>query len=396
MNEGFHYKDILDSIFTSLEGVIPFDRIGIAIINEDLTIKLFWVKSKMPIKWIGENYNEPIDESVLNEVINTGDVLVINNLKNYYKDYPHHKSAKLLLLDGMSSGLVCPLRSEGKTIGAITFSSFNPDTYQSIHIDLFQEISENLSLIISKELLKQTIRKAEKQESLFMNFIHDLNNHLSVIKASLDLIEKKEWFNDLGKDSKRSFKMLKRSCDSMVDNIHSLVYKKKKIEIESSYVALTSLPEFLEEIGNECEVLGSKKGINSIIEMRTEVPREVILDRILAKESIDNLVTNAIKFSPNNSTIKIRLDYNSKEKKLFFTVTDNGPGIPVHEQSKIFKERGTTSVKGTAGELSCGLGLASVKRNIESQNGQVFFTSDVGIGSTFGFWIPIKNAPLKK
>lgn len=394
MNEGFHYKDILDSIFSSLDGIIPFDRIGIALLNGDSTIRLFWVKAKMPIKWLDENYFEALEESILMEVVNSGEVLIINDLKKYYVGNPHHKSAKLLLLDGMYSGLVCPLRSEGETIGAITFSSFNTDTYKSIHIDLFQEISENLSLIISKELLKQTIRKAGKQESLFMNFIHDLNNPLSVIKASLDIIESKEWFNELGKDSKKSFKMLKRSCDSMIDNIHSLVYKKKKIESERSFITLVSLREYLDEIGNECELLGRKKRIESITELGAEVPREVVIDRMVIKEAIDNLISNAIKFSPTNSIIKIRLDFNSKENTLFFTVEDNGPGIPKEEQSNLFKEHGITSVKGTAGEPSSGLGLSNVKRLIEGQKGNVFFKSEEGVGSTFGFWIPVKNAPL--
>lgn len=394
MNEGFHYKDILDSIFSSLDGIIPFDRIGIALLNGNSTIRLFWVKAKTPIKWLKENYFEALEESILMEVINSGEVIIISDLKKYYNRYPHYKSAKLLLLDGMNSGLVCPLRSEGKTIGAITFSSVDTDTYKSIHIDLFQEISENLSLIISKELLKQTIREAGKQESLFMNFIHDLNNPLTVIKASLDIIETKEWYNELGKDSKKSFKMLKRSCDSMIDNIHSLVYKKKKIQSKRSFATLISLKEYLDEIGNECELLGRKKGIKTITEMGLEVPQEVVLDRTTTKEAIDNLISNAIKFSPANSTIKIRLDFNSKENTLFFTVKDNGPGIPKEEHSILFKEHGITSVKGSAGEPSSGIGLSNVKRIIESQEGNVFFKSEVGVGSTFGFWIPVKNAPL--
>lgn len=393
MNEGISHEEILNSLFTSLHNVIPFDRLGIALLeNHDTIIRIDWVKSIPPEKWLTENFSESIKSSLLREVIETDAPIIINDFKEYSELHPNFETVKLMLLDGMRSALSCPLRIEGRPIGTISFSSSAPNTYNHSHIDIFSEISYGLSVVVEKKLLKNSIAESNLKESIFKSAIHDLNNPLNIIHASLSLIEKRPSYQELGVDNKKLFQMLKRNCDSMISIIYSLIYDKNKTEMSPYEDSKQSLYEFISEVASECEILGKKKDIDTIVVIGPDIPLNVVINYVVIKNVIHNLISNAIKFSPRGKKVVARADFNKAENRLYFTVTDEGPGIPKEEQILLFKQFGKTSVQPTAGEPSGGLGLANVKQLVESQNGQAFVNSRVGEGSTFGFWIPIEIA----
>ena len=87
------------------------------------------------------------------------------------------------------------------------------------------------------------------------------------------------------------------------------------------------------------------------------------------RQVIDNLLGNAIKFSPLGSTITASV--HQENATLTIAVRDQGPGIPEAERSRLFKEFGTLSVKSTAGEKSTGLGLAICRRIVEAHKGTI-------------------------
>ena len=111
---------------------------------------------------------------------------------------------------------------------------------------------------------------------------------------------------------------------------------------------------------------------------------EQSIERVLS-----NLITNAIKYSPDNSRVKVRVEIAKDPKYLEVTIEDMGMGIAHEYQEKIFDrffriENATHTIKGT------GLGLHLVKIAIEKHHGgKVFVHSKVGEGSTFGFWLPL-------
>jgi signal transduction histidine kinase len=105
------------------------------------------------------------------------------------------------------------------------------------------------------------------------------------------------------------------------------------------------------------------------------------------REAMVNLISNAIKYTPAEGTIQIGAS--TEDNRFTFYVTDTGMGIPANLQSRIFTKfyraarPDIQEIKGT------GLGLSLVKSAVEMHKGQVWFESQVGKGSTFGFWIPL-------
>jgi signal transduction histidine kinase len=96
---------------------------------------------------------------------------------------------------------------------------------------------------------------------------------------------------------------------------------------------------------------------------------------------MNNLISNAIKFSHRNTKVTVKLE--SQDDRTIVTVNDEGQGIPEKELNRLFKFFSRTSVQGTDGEVSTGLGLAISKKIMEAHEGTVRVESQPGIGSTF-------------
>ncbi len=107
-------------------------------------------------------------------------------------------------------------------------------------------------------------------------------------------------------------------------------------------------------------------------------------DRLM--QVINNLISNAIKFSPNGATVAVRTRV--QNGGLMFEVADTGPGIPAAEIPLLFEEFARLSNQPTGGEKSSGVGLSIAKQLVELHGGQIGAKSEVGKGSLFWFSLP--------
>ena len=384
MAEGIPYNDNLDEAFNLLDKIIPFDRMGIAILDESThRIILKWVKSKMSIQNLRANFSLAPEKTSLYKVIQSGKTRIINDLEEYYVIHPNSITTKFALEDGIRSSLTCPIKFEGKTAGVIFFSSSVPFTYNKSHIDTFCDISEGLSSVLAKEILKEDVLDYQNREQQIKSIIHDLSNSLQIISATVDLIEKKQVFVR-EEYSVKDLKTLKKNCEIMNKRVHKLIYNQLNDEKEE-----LEIDNFMNDLLEANQLIANNKKITLKFAKDANLPKTFKTEIDSFRKSAENLISNAIKFSPISSFVHVRLDFDEGKNRLYFTVSDSGPGIPSDEISQLFKFKGKTSVRPTGGESSSGTGLANVKRLVETQGGEVFVDSKVGIGSTFGFWIPL-------
>ena len=105
------------------------------------------------------------------------------------------------------------------------------------------------------------------------------------------------------------------------------------------------------------------------------------------EQVVNNLLTNAIKFSQGGTAVSLTLARG--DDGILLSVTDQGPGIPASEHQRIFQPFARArSVQTTAGESSTGLGLAIVRKLVEGHGGRIWVESEVGRGSTFHVLLP--------
>jgi len=116
---------------------------------------------------------------------------------------------------------------------------------------------------------------------------------------------------------------------------------------------------------------------------------DVMVDRDVVVQAVLNLVTNAAKYGGADKPIEVKVAADATTASI--AVTDHGPGIPPHEQARIFREFYRAPEAYRSGVEGTGLGLALVKRHIESLGGSVEVASSVGQGATFTIRLPRKH-----
>lgn len=386
---GDDFKSILNFLFDSLNTIIPYDRIGIALIeNGQLCSK--WMKSKLPSGNLGPGYCGPLAGSSLKHILETGQPRIINDLVQYGVQRPESESTKLALKDGIRSSLTCPVYSDGAPIGIVFFSSGKSDTYKSEHIETYLEIADELSFVINQDRIRREAVHGRSTSQNVRMLLHDLKSPLGVIQGFLQIAQDESWYENLDQDAKKIFETLKRNAVHMNELLNELAelnhlnFYGSKLEVSE-----VSMSEFLSEISVSGLEMASKKSIAFKLECSSNLPDKAFFDPLKVRRAIDNLISNAVKYSARQTSIRLVISF--LKVQLIFEVIDQGLGIPEHELPKLFREFGKTSVRPTEGESSSGIGLAIVKKIVEQHGGQVSIRSEVGKGSTFGFWIPLNQ-----
>ncbi len=147
-----------------------------------------------------------------------------------------------------------------------------------------------------------------------------------------------------------------------------------------------NLYRLLVKILNECRESADEKGLKITLDADSTVP-----DIVSAPEQVRslwcNLISNAIKYTPENGEIKISLKYENGE--IVGRVSDTGIGIPAEDQERLFSEFFRASNARKEGIPGTGLGLAIVKKMIDGWGGEISLASNQGQGTTIDFSIPV-------
>lgn len=210
---------------------------------------------------------------------------------------------------------------------------------------------------------------------------HDLRNPLTSI-SGLSEILMGDAFGPLTGDQKEYLAVINTASNDMLALVNDLldisVIESGRIELRPGPVSLAGL---LEERIKVAAVVAAAKNIT--IEAALSPAAPVACDRNRIAQVVDNLIGNAIKFSPAGSKVHVSLTQDGPGVRV--SIRDEGPGIPDPEQARLFGEFQRLSVQPTGNEKSTGLGLAIVKKIISAHGGGMEVESKVGSGSTFSF-----------
>lgn len=215
---------------------------------------------------------------------------------------------------------------------------------------------------------------------------HDLRNPISeIMGASSLLLQHSDKIED--EEKIELLDMIQRSSNFMLNLVNDLLdistIEAGKLELEMSK---NDYIEFVENILSLNRIIAKQKDITIETEYGENIP-QIQFDKTRITQVINNLVSNAIKFSNEGTKITVKIE--TDQDSVITKVIDQGPGIPGNELTKIFAEFQKTSVKASKGERSTGLGLAIAKKIVEKHGGKIGVKSEVGKGSAFYFLLPI-------
>jgi len=380
-------EDLLDYVFENVGKIIPFDRIGIALLSGD-RLQSHWIRSKLPIHYLKKGYSARIEGSSLQSILASGRPRIIGDLERYLTDHPDSNSTRLIVSDGIRSSLTCPLYDEGRPAGVIFFSSAQPNTYKEEHVEVFEDLADELALVVQKGKLQAGFDENRAKDQMLSTVLHDLKSPLGVMHGFLQLLKEEDWFSELEPSAQEMFEILSRNCNQMlklVDDLKeagSFTRRGHKVCPE-----LVDLRDFLSGVGSDAGMLAGLKNITFEVKLEFKAPVRVRFDPRRIKQVLENLISNAIKFSQPGT--RVMLSVSTEGGELLFTVADQGSGIPLEEIPRLFREFGKTSVRPTAGEESTGLGLFIARKLVEGHGGKISVTSEPGKGSLFKIRLPV-------
>ncbi|MBC2607389.1 response regulator [Pelagicoccus albus] len=214
-----------------------------------------------------------------------------------------------------------------------------------------------------------TLHKQNTSKTRFLSVAsHDLRNPLASIRGISQYLDG-EKFGTLNESQKEMVRCIIDASENMLTLVEDLL-DVSKIELDHFDLSKEQLaPAALMEQTCLLQQPAAEKKSIAISHTDSTDGALASIDKRLIMRTIENLVTNAIKFSPRET--EIRLETRFEDQWIALSVKDGGPGIPEDEFDKLFREFSRTSNMPTAGESTSGIGLYVVKRIVTSHGGEI-------------------------
>jgi signal transduction histidine kinase len=232
---------------------------------------------------------------------------------------------------------------------------------------------------------KSLVELNEEKNDLIGIVAHDLKSPLNQISGMLEIIkltnrdqptEQQEFMIGIEKSTNRLKKMVSKILD-----VNAIESKALNIKLEQ-----INITELLQETVNRFTVLAEKKSITIVTSFDNDVP-VIISDAGYVSEVLENLMSNAVKYSPLEKQVTIKLSKRGAFVRIEFI--DQGLGISAADMKKLFGKFHKLTARPTAGEDSTGLGLSIVKKYVQALNGAVWCESEEGKGANFIVELPV-------
>ena len=235
-----------------------------------------------------------------------------------------------------------------------------------------------------KDAIIQLEESQKMRERFFQMASHDIKGPLTNLKVAQTLIS-----NMVDKDDERATGVLNTmlvSIDTMnqvvEDFLDSAAVQNGKLDVN---VTTVKTDEIMYKVITGQKSYAYNKDIKLDVREISDLP--ILCDRTRLGQVLNNLLNNAIKYTPPNTTVTVSAK--PTDDKMLISIADQGPGIPESERNKLFQPFGKLSTTPTGGESSHGLGLWIAKHLIDLQNGEIGVDCPPEGGSIFWIKMPL-------
>jgi PAS domain S-box-containing protein len=278
---------------------------------------------------------------------------------------------------GPRSFLVVPLSSHGEVRGALTLVSSQPwRRYGPRDLAFAQELASRAALALENaRLYERAVQEARSREWMNAVVSHDLKNPLLAIRLSAELMQRRPDVEHLER--------IKRTADEMLRLIQRLL---DASSMEAGQLTIDRRPTSARALARDTVAAFEAMAGQRAITLAQHVPDEdfaIVCDRDRVLQALANLLGNACKFTEAGG-VMLRID--RSEREATFAVMDTGSGMPAEQLPHVFDRYWQAE---PMEKLGAGLGLSITKGIVEAHGGRVWVESELGVGSTFYFTLPL-------
>jgi signal transduction histidine kinase len=257
-------------------------------------------------------------------------------------------------------------------------------------LEIIRVCFQHYHLSEEKTALMQALERLEyinnEKTEILSLVAHDLRSPVSTIQTMAEIIAQGtamgltvERYEELGTQITTITDRMTRLIKNLLD-AHALEEGKLPLNFVTVGIAQT-LAVLLKEFTPKAEAK------NISIDFKPESEPNISVDEVWFYQIIDNLLLNAVKYSPQGTTVQVRVYEDAGNA--FISVHDQGPGISDEDRTKLFHRFAKLSARPTGGENSTGLGLSTVKKLVEKMNGSVWCESGTEVGAVFILQFPL-------
>jgi two-component system, sensor histidine kinase and response regulator len=249
------------------------------------------------------------------------------------------------------------------------------------HAELLSRVRTHLDLKAARDRL---LRLAEDKDELLGILAHDLKNHLGGVQMSACLLRDRmanlgdERSSQLSENIWHSTSQLLSFVKEFLANAaadHSIILQSQGVRLNDS----------VKRAVQDYHEAARRKNLQFHLQLPDE-PVMVVADRHALSQVLDNLISNAVKFSPPGKVITISVC--PTDDGVECAIQDQGPGFKEEDKTNLFQRYVRLSARPTGGEPSTGLGLSIVKKLVQAMDGRLTCVSEAGAGATFTIWLP--------
>ncbi|MBF5043546.1 GAF domain-containing protein [Aggregicoccus sp. 17bor-14] len=286
---------------------------------------------------------------------------------------------------GMHSLISAPLRTPGGTFGALTFVSARPERrYDEKDLALAEELARRAALAIENARLYRKTQGALQAREDMMAFVsHDLATPLLAITTTAQVLQQELPAGEAGAAARERVRWIQQSVAGMRRLVGDLLdlgrLEAGRLPLRPQRHPARSLVEGTFEAHSP---LAAERGVRLVSALPVpEAP--VFCDRERVLQVFNNLVGNALRFSPRGGAVTIRGE--AREGEFLFCVADEGPGLSAEELPQVFGRFWRGKDRGHPG---AGLGLYIARAVVEAHGGAIWVASEAGQGTSFFFTLP--------
>lgn len=383
-----HLAPKLEAVVRELARVTEVPAAAVKLLSEDGETLRYVAAHGLPREVVDETVIR-VDQSPLNRRILDGETLVHGRIGG--DPAQRHKSELAPL--GFRSAVLAPLRTGSRVIGTLGVYAPTAGRFSDRDSEFLRLAADLVALAIEDAQANEAIEGLMKERTQFMlKVAHNLRAPLSAGLSMLDLIAGGVLgpVNDAQADHLRRIEERLSSLDRAIGQLLSIARTRDvSREIPDVVIDLEELASLTERTFRD-EAL--RREIGFTISIEPGLPR-VASGVELLREMMENLVSNALKYTPAGGEVQVRFE-RGDPGEVRIRVRDSGIGIPEREQGRLFQEFFRAANAKQHSPAGTGLGLALVKQTVERHHGRIRVDSTEGRGTSVTIDLPVRRAAL--
>lgn len=374
-------ESIIHRVYENVKKLLPADSFYFGLYNQKKNALVFTGNIEKGEK--SEDFIYDLNEDSYRlavQCFKIQDTLLTNKFRVDYPMYPYSVKGKPI-----QSVLMVPLFVEKRPLGVISVESFSENAYSNYHVGILKNLAVFVSIAIENA---QTFEKLEAsydqlkeldefKESMTAMIVHDFKNSLNTV---INFSE--------GKATERRMKGIRQAGQFMLNMVMNIL-DVQKFEETNPKLSLANYPisRLIKHATEQLTYMMDQKSIK--LEVCQDKAFEVRIDHDLIVRVIVNILSNAIKYSPQNGQIAISISKSNQGELVNVSIQDQGPGIPLDKLETVFDKYAQVEARKEGIARSTGLGLTFCKMVVEAHMGSIWVESENQKGSKFYFTVPL-------